>query len=284
MASRFEDMLEHREVIVYRAPRRWAPNTAGLTFIGYAVPIAIAAGSGLLRFDPIGLASLAAALSGVLIYTLHYTLRDASREAVVTDRRLLLRTGWRRPVTSEVRIKDVCRIQVSWDRLRLSRRDGRCLVLGHPQHARGLGVALAHAALLPLPRPTPEREVFADALWQVCGMTAGILAAVVTLRHYSADFIGAAASYGWWLSATGFFLAGWFLHALGLVLGGNIALIPLRLFLTYDQMRAWMENSELSWPLADGKPAVDDQDDWGWRLIDLLYGRRPAARSGPGRI
>ena len=216
MASRFEDMLEHREVIVYRAPRRWIPKSAGLTFIGFAAPIAVAAGSGLLRFDPIGLASLAAALSGALIITLYYTLREASREAVVTDRRLLQRTGWRRPVTTEVRIKDICRIQVSWDRLRLTRRDGRCLGLGHPRYARDLGVALAHAALLPLPRPTPGREAF----------------------------------------------------------------VLLRPFLTRDQMRAWMENSELSWPLADGKPADDEQDDWSWRLIDLLYGRRPAAGSG----
>ena len=280
MASRFEDMLEHREVIVYRAPPRWIPNTVGITLIAYAVPIALAAGSGLLRFDPIGLVSLAAALWGVLIYTLHYTLRDGSCEAVVTDRRLLHRVGWRTPVTTEVRIKDICRIQVSWDRLRLTRRDGRSLGVGHPRYARDLAAALAHAALLPLPRPTPAHEVFADALWQVCGMTAGLLAAVLTLRYFSADFIAAADSLGWWLPAAGYFLAGWFLHALGLVFGGNIALVLLRPFFTYDQMRAWMENSELTWPVADGRPVAEDQDDMCWPLIDLLYGRGPAAGSG----
>ena len=97
MTIQFDRMLDHRETIVYRVPRRLEPNGWGKEYSAFAIALGIAAAMGLLRLDIASLASLGAALAGYLIYVVCFYIQDWSREAVVTDRRLLYRSGWREP-------------------------------------------------------------------------------------------------------------------------------------------------------------------------------------------
>lgn len=278
MTDRFDSELEPGEIIAYRAQRRWTSNTMPIEFIaGYLIPIAIAAGTGLLRFDWIGLASLGAALAGILIYTAYYYVRDRSREAIVTNRRLLYRSGWLTSTTT-VSLKDIGQVQVSNDQMRLTLRNAASLILGHPQHAMDLGRAVALAANLPPPRVPPVGERLANWVFAICIQTVGIAAAVSVLTHFYPEFVEIAALHGRLWATAGFVIIGWSLHAVGLTVGHLLPPLMLRLVFTYEDMKAWMENSEAYWPLSNDEPTRGPTAHWSWGIVNVLYGRSPFAR------
>ena len=112
---RLEDMLEPGETVIYRAPRRWTPDDWKLDWSIFGISIALVAAMGLLGLDPASLAALAAAQAAPMLYVLGCYVRDWSREAMVTNRRLLHRTGWGSPRVTEVRADEVRAVQAFRD-------------------------------------------------------------------------------------------------------------------------------------------------------------------------
>ncbi len=281
MTDTFDRLLEPRETIVYRVPRRWEPNQWFKEHSALAIALAIAAALGLLRYDAASLASLAAAMAGLILYMLCCYVRDWSREALVTDRRLLYRTGWLDPTVVTVGVEDISKVEAVKDQVRITRHDGTKLDLGHPQDGWGMGVALASAAGLPPPRLAPRHEVVADYVWLVCGMAAGLVVALVPLKWLYPHAVEFARSIGWLIPATGFLFLGWFTHAIGiLVFGGNLALLLLRPFLSLDQMDAWIMNSAAFWPHPSAPDDPGPEASIKRRFAHLLYGRPLAPQSG----
>ncbi len=273
MTIQLDRMLDHRETIVYRVPRRWEPNGWGKEYSAFAIALATAATMGLVRFDIASLASLGAGLAGFMIYMVCCYIHDWSREAVVTDRRLLYRSGWREPTVVEVRVEDVVKVDAAQDRVRFTRRDGTKLDLRHPQDGWGMGVALASAAGLPPPRLQPRREVVADYVWLVCSMTTGIVAALIPLKALYPHAVDLAASIGWPITAAGLLFLGSLSFLIGAILGGKMVPFLLRPFFRFEEMDAWIMNSSLFWPHPklpdDPGPEISSTR----RLSHWLYGR-----------
>ncbi len=270
-----DDLLEHRETIVYRVPRCLEPNAWFLEGTVYASSIAIVAATGLLGSDPVSLAALAVALVGPVLYTLHCYVRDWSREAVVTDRRLLHRSGWRRPELTEIRVEEVAQVDAVRDQVRITRRDGSKCILGHPQDGWGLGVALARDAGVAQPRPTTVSHQLADYLWMVCGLTAAIALPVGTLTWLYPGLVDTLGSFGRLVPAAAFLVVGWLAHIIGICYGGYAAFLLLRPFYGFEQMAAWIDNSAIFWPSEGSPDETGPFDASSRRLVHLLYGWRP---------
>lgn len=273
MTERFDALLEPDEAIVYYAPRRLISNTALPEFIfGFFIPIGTLAASGLLRLDQVGMASLGAALAGVLTHAAYCQFRDWSREAAVTNHRLLYDPGWSHR-RIELPLKEIMAAQVSEDYLRLTLRDGTSLGLGHPQHAADLAVAVAIAGRLPEPRVPLTRECRADRLWMVCVQTTGIAAALVPLQRLHADFVELASLHGLYWAVAGFILLGTALHAAGMGLGNLVSVFVLRFFFSYDAMAGWIQNSAVHWQPMSSTAAPTQNDSWSYRVARMLYRR-----------
>lgn len=269
--ARLEDLLEPGEKVVYRAPRRWKPNDWLLDGSILGIGIGLVAATGLIGLDPASLATLGAAMAAPVLYTMGCYVRDWSREAVVTDLRLLHRTGWWSPRVTEVPLAEVRAIQAFRDRMRITRTDGLRLDLDHPHHCWELGSALAQVASLAPPRVATWRDWSADLVWLLSGYTLGLVAAVIPLKMLYPELAAVAESIGWLGAGTVFLAAGWLAHTLGMLCGFQLSLVLLRPFLSYTEMRDWILHSFAFW-------APADEPDSQYRAAELrlaarLYGR-----------
>ena len=284
MAFRFDDILEHRETIVARVPRSWRLPGWFIDATVYALPIGGAVAVGLIGPDTASLAALGAALAGLLVYSIHHYAWSWSHEAVVTDKRLLYRAGWRKPALTEIRIEEVARVEVAEDRVRITRHDGTELHLNHPRGGPSLAEALAREARVAPPRPAPQTAAVADYIFTLSAMVGGIAAAVVPLKLVYPHLADWAATVGWLVSGGGFLLFGWLAHLIGFTFAGYVvAIFLLRPLLSFEQTAAWIAHSPVFWPPPDTPQAPEDT--LSHRLARLLHGRPappPAGGTGHG--
>lgn len=274
MAFRFDDTLEHRETIVTRVPRSWRLHGWFVDGSCYAISVGGAAAAGLLGLDPASLLALGAALAGIVGYSLYYYAGHWSHEAVVTDRRLLCRTGWRNPTLAEIRVEEVASVEATQDKLRVIRPDGTALHFSHAQGSRALAEALAREARVAPPRAGTQREAVADYVFILAAMVGGLATAIPLLKLVYPHLSDWEASVGWVLSGGGFLFFGWLAHLIGFVFGGHIvSIFLLRPLLRFEEMDAWLAHSPAFWP--DPSVPKTPEDTLSRRLARLLYGRPP---------
>lgn len=273
--------IRRGERALYHAPRRWIPASLLPEAAAYGAALALAALFGLLSFDPPGLLALAAALAGLLGFTLYGWIEGWSREILVTDRRLVHRGGWLWPRVTEVRAEEVESLRVARDRLRVERLAGPAVELGHPREAWVCGIALAYAAGVRWPRLPTRREAAATLLWPACALASGLALALALLDPLVAAQARGALPLGTAPFLLAAVLLGLFCQGAGVYLGSLAALVLLRPFFARAETMAWIEHSPLFWPPLGGAPGH-----LGLlckALAALLYGPAPRAETGDPR-
>ena len=172
-----EEMVDGDEAVLFRATRgRW-PSDGVYSWLLPAAGVGFVALTGLVSFDWAGLLSLALILVGHVCILVRIFVDYPSREGVVTDRRLLHRSGWFRPKLTEIPVADVKGVKATEVTIRVFRRGAAALDLGHPTDAWGLGVALAHAAGVAPPRLASRKALLAEMLhWTVLFPTITVIA------------------------------------------------------------------------------------------------------------
>lgn len=277
--------IRRGERALYHAPRRWIPASLVPEAVAYGAALAVAALLGLLSFDPPGLLALAAALAGLLGFTLHGWIDGWSQEILVTDRRLVHRGGWLSPRVTEVRAEEVEGLRVGRDRLRVERLAGPAVELGHPREAWVCGIALAYAAGVRWPRLPTRREAAATLLWPGCALASGLALALALLDPLVAAQARGALPLVPPLGTAAFLAAAVLLGLLcqgaGVYLGSLAALVLLRPFFARAETMAWIDHSPLFWPPLGGAPGHLGL--WCKALAILLYGPAPRAEIGDPR-
>ncbi|MEM7225742.1 MAG: hypothetical protein AAF495_22380 [Pseudomonadota bacterium] len=267
-----EQRLQPGETVIYRAPRCWEPNAWRGELTVYVIAVALLWAGGIVSFQGAGLWSLIGALAPPLAHCAWVYWRDWSVAALVTNRRLLHRQGRRKIQVTEVPVARVRRVEAELERLRITLDDGTSEILGHPQEAWGLAVALAHSAAIAPPRLASRREILAEWTFIFGFLLATLAPAVLSLE---------------WIYLT-WGLAGYALllpvvtiasGLIGVALGGILAVFLLRPFLGFEEVarsitatdRLYMAEGEASDPTWSGRLFL-------W-LAERLYGRPPGAKS-----
>lgn len=135
MTAELEHLLAPGERVLYHAKRSWQPNEWLVETLIYATSLGTVAAAGLLSLEPLGLLSLATVLAGTLAHWLWVIWRDWLREALVTERRLLHRSGWFRTTVTEIDAANVVGIRTIREKFRVTGSDGKKLDIGHPREA-----------------------------------------------------------------------------------------------------------------------------------------------------
>ncbi len=275
MSDQLADLLAPGERVLYHAKRSWRPNEWLTETLIYATSLGTVAAAGLLSLDPPGLLSVATVLAGPLAHWLWVIWRDWSREALVTERRLLHRSGWFTTTVTEVDVATVTEIRTIREKFRLIRSDGKRLEFGHPQEAWGLAGALACAAGIALPRLPSRKELAVDWLYLTTGLTAWLAATLPVLNWvYGSLSVPLLSAVGLAILG-GLFVVAQVMLLPSLTIAGLITAALIRPFFSQPEIEAWIDHSHAFWP----DPATQDEIEWHGRLCRrfaaLLYGRRP---------
>lgn len=278
MAEALTDLLQPGEVARYHARRRWRPNDFLQEASIYLAALALVWAAGPLRFDSVGLITLTTTLSGPLVFWLWTIQRDWSREALVTQQRLIYRSGWPEPEIIEVPAANVRQIRAVKSHLRLVLRNDLELQLGHPHEAWALAGALAQSANLPLPRLPSDKDLWADWLHGTLVLAVWLAIALPLLRWLLLALVGPELA----LKADGtlacLFLLSQLLILSSLPLAGLLTVLLIRPFFTAAEMAAWIEQSFLFWPLSAADGALNGDGQRCRRLAAWLYGQLPSDR------
>jgi hypothetical protein len=268
-----DELIDRDEKVLFRAPSGRLPGDGLHALLALAAGIGLVALTGLVTFDRVGLASLALTFAGYVPVLAWQYRRYLSCEGVVTDRRLLHRTGWIRPKLTVVYAVNVKRIKATEARLRIFKQSGVPLDLDHPSDAWGLGVALVHAAGLAPPHLAPRKVLLAEELHATVGMASTVAIAILPVTWLVKTMFAGVSL----LAALGLGTAGIFIGLLSLLpgayIGGLLTLILLRPFFSHREVADWLGSSSLFWPAEKDAREIDWDGRLLLRLARVLYPR-----------
>lgn len=268
-----EEMVDGDETVLFRAPCSPAPGDSLYGLLGLAILIGLMALTGLLSFDRLGLATLALILAGYVPVLAWLFCNNRSCEGLVTERRLLYRSGFIRPKLTEVHAVDVGRIKASEDRIRIFTQVGTLLDLNHPTDAWGLGVALAYAAGIAPPHLATRKALLAEIVHANVGIAMTIAMASLPVTWLVKTMTGGVAL----LAALGLGATGAFVGLLcllpGFYIGGLLTLLLLRPFFSHREVTDWLGASSLFWPVEGEAKEIGWEGKLLRRLARILYRR-----------
>ena len=164
---------------------------------------------------------------------------DNTTDAAVTDRRLLIVTGWNPTFTSEVKPDEIESVEILRGALRVRRPDAPPILLFRRRGAAELAAAIAELGQLPPPQPPGPRDLAAARMMLTSILAAGYAAGLAC--------IVLSAQEPWTQEGVGHAYKAFFLMvgamATGLLLGPLVGLVLVRRNFTRTEMRAWIESS-----------------------------------------
>jgi hypothetical protein len=261
-----DEMIDRDETVLFRAPRgRW-PKDGLYSWLLVAAGAGFVTLTGLVSLDWSGLISLALILVGHVSILACLFGGYPSREGLVTDRRMLHRSGWFRRKLIEIPATDVKRVRAAEEQIRIYRQSGAPLDLGHPSDAWGLGVALAHVAGVAPPRLASRKALLAEWLhWTVLLPTIIAIAILPVTWLVATMTSGASLPAALGLGAAAIIIS--FLSAFcGIYISGFLTLMLLRPFFSHREVTDWLTCCGLFWPAGDDPKECD----WGGRLLRRL--------------
>lgn len=244
MADKLDQFLQPGERVRYREPE---PQSSWSTwFTALAHGIAVGAVSGATSITKGGFTTFLSLLLIMLAGRVAFSPRLAGTvEAAVTDRRVLRVKGEGAAFEfTEVMADEVEVIEVLGAAVRLTRRDGKVVVLEQLAGAPALGLALARAAGRPAPWVPGPKERLAEEIAVLAGLIAGALAYSLALVAQ----LGEASETVPWMEHIGAVLFALAVSPLGWLLGTLAGLALLTPHFSHAGMRAWMRQSALFAP------------------------------------
>ena len=184
-----------------------------------------------------------AALAGVWsARVIRAAIWDCTTEVLVTDRRVLQRSGWSGSLTCEVALQEIHDIDVRGNKLQATLASGRTRRLDHPHHARELALALAAAAGLRPPRLPWPKEAIADQAFLFSGLIAGAATTALFVHGVAGNSDGSLTSL---LTLSVLVVISF---AVGALTGALMGLHLLRPHFTCEEIQHWIRMSELFSP------------------------------------
>lgn len=244
MAETLDYLLEPGERVLYRDPRRLAPAAWLLTLLGlgYAAAVLYVVGVGPWVFAAAGLL-----LSARAVWRL---AGDFLPEAVVTDRRVLERTGWRRPQITAIALEEIRDLRSIPSGvpgyLKITGRFGEVERLYHLRRPQPFCRALARAAALPCPPLVGRLENTADYCVSLGGLslTGALFWGLYRLFDAIAPTLAPASmapQHIVFLMLAVFAIPTLYLGlALGTHLAGLLSIPLLRPFVTLEEQQNWL--------------------------------------------
>lgn len=271
MAKTLDQMLGTREAVLWRkTDGKW--GSLGFWAFGLGSSTLLAAGKS---------GSVLTQFLGFFLFMLVLRLvrkgsSGAQFDTVVTASRILhhkaLLDGFE---LKEIAVEDVTAVEVLPRALRITRRGGKT-VLFHPVLDAPLaGRALAEAAGLPPPRKPARHERWAD---EAVMLPAIALFSLGITGAFKSESLSALLQSVWLEYPIALLLSG-LLFALG-AWGG---LLALRLWFDRDQIRAWMQQSELFGPNPKKSNRVGLFRRLSHWLVDLAFDPPPVDAKPPAR-
>lgn len=240
MADSLEQMLQDGERVLFRAPMAAAPKRARTMAL---VGIILAAGLGKFLLLVGADSGLIAVLAAIWIAkVLRIAVWECTTEALVTDRRVLHRSGWSGSWICELPLQEIEEVNVRGNKLQATLASGGTRRLDHPHHARELALALAAATGLRPPRLPWPKEAVADQSILFSSLITGALTAAFFVHGVAGSHDGSPAS----LMILSLLVAVSF--AAGALTGGLIGLHLLRHHFTPEEIQHWIRMSELFSP------------------------------------
>ncbi len=196
-------------------------------------------------------------------------------EAAVTNRRVIhLAGGGKGFAHTEIDLKEVERVEVLGQSVRVTKTDGSIVLLPRLPDAPRFGVALAQAVGVQSPWVPGAKEKLAEGVHFFAGIVCGLLAFAFTRAALQGESLVLAlpCSFG--------------VGAMAWVLGTLAGFVLLRPFLTNSEMRAWMRQSPIFAPRLYPGARSNPFTRFCLRFVDSLYDPPAAAdekEPGPGR-
>ncbi len=272
MTGRLDPFLQPLEVVLYREPvgkDSWLEHVAHGFAIGLMGPLTNTSRG-----------VLATVLTVLLVAVAHRATASphgvGMAEAAVTTLRLLyIRGEGQSRELTEIAVDEVRAVEVLGRDVRVTKKDGRVVVLEGLDNAADLGLALAQSARVTAPWVPGRKERLAQEAAILAASTGGALAYALALDALGNEPLAWAtlpSQVITLLLAGGIGVMGW---GVGLLAG----LALLRPYLTRGEMRAWMRQSALFAPKPQPGARTGRFARFYLWFVDQLYD--PAAGSPP---
>ena len=274
MASRLDPFLQPLEVVQYREPTGqggWLEHVAHGFALGLMCPLTNTSRG-----------VLATVLTVLLVAVAHRATAaphgGGLAEAAVTTLRLLYIRGEGQSLEfTEIAVDEVRAIEVLGRDVRVTKKDGRVVVLEGLENAADLGLALAQSARVPAPWVPGTKERLAQEAAILVASTGGALAYALALDALGGEPLALATLLPQAMTlllAGGIGVLGW---AAGLLAG----LALLRPHLTRAEMRAWMRQSVLFAPKPQPGSRTGRFARFCLWFVDLLYDQAAGPPAAP---
>jgi len=263
MAENFYQFLRPGERVLYCQPASgagWLWHAAGVFGLGVLGPLTDPERAGLTIF----LGVLLVLVGGRSIVLAQY---GGDIEAAVTDRRVLRVEGFD-PVLqmTDIATEEVESIEVLGRALRVTKKNGRVVILDELSHAPEVGLALARAAGVAPPWVPSPKDRMAEELVVFAACFTAALAYALTLGAQGSE-TGEAIPLLARLPLVTFSL---FMGLSGGLLGLLSGLASLKPHFTRDGMRAWMRQSDIFAPKPGARTGQFTR--FCLHFVDSLYG------------